>query len=320
MLIRDPRNPIITPDMIPDIFPQIVDATSVFNSGAIKIGEKYILLLRVQNRGRQTFLLFAESDNGINFTIRPEIIKWQGLEKLPQQPYHIYDPRIHLIDGRYYIMFAMDFEHGCELGLGVTDDFETYSFLGVVSDGDYRNGVMFPEKIDGFYLRYDRPNRSSLNSTAASGSDIWLSRSKDLLNWQPVSRVMGGRLHFWDEFIGAGPPPIKIREGWLQIYHGIAIHLASIYIYQVGVFLADINDPAQVIARSTCNILEPRTLYELTGQVPNVCFPNGIVVEDFDEVGYALPDSEVKIYYGAADTVLALATTTIEKLLTAARS
>ncbi len=318
MLIRDPRNPLITPDMIPDIPPEIVDATSVFNSGAIKVGDKYILLLRVQNRGRQTFLLYAESLDGYNFSIRPEIIKWQGLEKLSKQPYHIYDPRIHFINNRFYVMFAMDFDHGCELGLGVTDDFIEYKFLGVVSNGDYRNGVLFPHKIDGDFLRYDRPNRNNLNKTAASGSEIWLSRSPDLLHWQHVAPVICGRLHYWDELIGAGPPPIKTREGWLQLYHGIAIHLSSIYIYQVGVFLADLNDPAKVISRSTCNILEPRTLYELTGQVPNVCFPCGVIVEEYDDEGYALPQSEVKVYYGAADTVLALAVTTIADLLEAA--
>ena len=320
MLERYPANPIITPEMIPDIPPQIIDATSVFNSGAIKINDKYILLLRVQNRGRQTFLLYADSKDGIHFDIKPEIIKWQGLEKLHTQPYHIYDPRIHLINDRYFIMFAMDFDHGCELGLGITDDFIEFKFLGIVSNGDYRNGVLFPHKIKGEYLRYDRPNRSNLNNTAATGSEIWLSRSPDLFHWQPVAPVMAGRPHYWDEMIGAGPPPIKTRQGWLQIYHGIAVHLASIYIYQTGVFLADLENPAQIISRCTCNIMEPRTLYELTGQVPNVCFPCGIIVEECDTEGYALPHSEVKIYYGAADTVLALATTTIQELIEASKN
>ncbi|MCF7913185.1 MAG: glycoside hydrolase family 130 protein [Candidatus Cloacimonetes bacterium] len=315
MLKRYPNNPIITPEMIPDIYPQIVDATSVFNSGAIKFNDKYVLLLRVQNRGRQTFMLYAESTDGYNFTITPKIIQWQGLERLSTQPYHIYDPRIHQINDKYFIMFAMDFAHGCELGLGITEDFVNYRFLGIISNGDYRNGVLFPHRIKGEYLRYDRPNRNTLNNTAATGSEIWLSRSPDLLHWQPVAPVIAGRPHYWDEMIGAGPPPIKTRQGWLQIYHGIAVHLASIYIYQTGVFLADLENPAQVISRSTCNILEPRKLYELTGQVPNVCFPCGLIVEESDDEGFALPHSEVKIYYGAADTVLALATTTIGELI-----
>jgi predicted GH43/DUF377 family glycosyl hydrolase len=320
MLIRDARNPIITPEMIPDIAPWIVDATSVFNSGAIKTAGKYILLLRVQNRGRQTFMLYAESADGYHFSIRPEIINWQGIEKLSEQPYHVYDPRIHYLEGRYYIVFAMDFCQSCELGLGVTDDFKNYYFLGIISRGDYRNGVLFPEKIAGRYLRYDRPNRNPLNPAAASGSEIWLSSSDDLLNWEPVNPVICGRAHYWDELVGAGPPPIKTRKGWLQIYHGIAIHLSAIYIYQVGVFLAELEDPSRIISRSICNILEPRTLYELTGQVPNVCFPCGAIVEEFDDEGYALRESEVKIYYGAADTVLALATTTIDILLKAAEN
>jgi len=125
--------------------------------------------------------------------------------------------------------------------------------------------------------------------------------------------VISGRKHYWDEIMGAGPPPIKTREGWLLIYHGIAMHYAPIY--QAGVVLLDLENPAKVIARGRYNILEPRDLYEVAGQVPNVVFPSGMTVDNYDEEGFALPNSNVHVYYGAADTVIGLARTTVAELI-----
>ena len=122
-------------------------------------------------------------------------------------------------------------------------------------------------------------------------------------------------LAYWDELIGSGPPPIKTNEGWLLIYHGIATHFASANIYQAGVVLLDLEDPAQVMYRSKYNILEPREHYELLGQVPNVVFPTGIIVEEYDENGNAVMESAVKIYYGAADSCVCFAETTISTLI-----
>jgi beta-1,4-mannooligosaccharide/beta-1,4-mannosyl-N-acetylglucosamine phosphorylase len=130
---------------------------------------------------------------------------------------------------------------------------------------------------------------------------------------------MSGRFHYWDENIGSGPAPVKTREGWLQVYHGVAMHFASSNIYQAGVSLHDLDDPSIVLFRGKYNILEPRELYELTGQVPNVVFPSGMIVEDYDNQGFAEMDSKVLIYYGAADTVVGLATSTIKELIEAAK-
>jgi predicted GH43/DUF377 family glycosyl hydrolase len=110
---------------------------------------------------------------------------------------------------------------------------------------------------------------------------------------------------------------VKTREGWLHIYHGVATHFGGANIYQAGVMLLDLKDPSKVIGRCRENILEPRDMYELVGQVPNVVFPTGWIIEEYDMDGFALPDSEVKIYYGAADTVVGLATTTVQELLNA---
>ena len=104
----------------------------------------------------------------------------------------------------------------------------------------------------------------------------------------------------------------------MHIYHGVAGHFGSANIYQAGVILLDLADPQKVLGRCRCNILEPREIWELAGQVPNVVFPSGMIVERYDADGFALPESEVKVYYGAADTVVGLATSTVQELIDAA--
>jgi beta-1,4-mannooligosaccharide/beta-1,4-mannosyl-N-acetylglucosamine phosphorylase len=315
---RHPNNPILTRENIPPIPPALVDVTSVFNPGAVKDGDTYRLVLRVQSRSRETFLVMAESKDGVNFTVENKIVHFQGIEKIKEKVFHIYDARITPLEGRFYIMFAMDMQDGCQLGLGVTDDFKSFEFLGITSNEDIRNGVLFPEKIGGKYYRMDRPNKARHSGGPTSGSTIWLSSSSDLMNWEPVAPLINGRFHYWDEYIGSGPPPVKTRKGWLHVYHGVAGHFGSANIYQGGVMLLDLEDPSKVLGRCRCNILEPREIWELAGQVPNVTFPSGMIVESFDSEGFANEDSEVKIYYGAADTVVGLVTTTISALTEAA--
>ncbi len=318
-LTRSPKNPILTRADIPDIPPEIVDATSVFNPGAVLYDGRYLLMLRVQTRGRETFFMTAESDDGTHFEVSPRIVSLRGIDRVDGTVYHSYDPRITRLGDTYYVMFAMDTDLGCRLGLARSTDFRTFEFAGITGNGDIRNGVLFPEKIGGQYARLDRPNRVSFEGGVTSGDEIVLSRSDDLIEWRPVGPVMRGRPHYWDELIGPGPPPVKTREGWLLVYHGIATHLACAYIYQAGVALLALDDPSKVLARSRDNILEPREPYEMTGQVPNVVFPSGMVVERYDEQGFADPDSRALVYYGAADTSVGLATATVGELIAACR-
>lgn len=224
---RYQNNPIITRNDIPDIPPYLVDVTSVFNPGAIRFGDRFLLMLRVQNRGRETFLLTATSDDGIQFRISDQIVQFRGIEQIREKIYHCYDPRITRIGDVYYIMFAMELDDGCRLGLAQTHDFQDFDFMGIVSDDDNRNGVLFSEKIHGQYLRHDRPNQVQLAGGPTSGSAICLSESDDLMHWRTLGVVATGRFHYWDELIGAGPPPIKTEAGWLQIYHGVATHFGS---------------------------------------------------------------------------------------------
>jgi beta-1,4-mannooligosaccharide/beta-1,4-mannosyl-N-acetylglucosamine phosphorylase len=317
---RHPINPVLTRTDIPDIPPHLIDCSSVFNPGAILFGDKYLMMVRTQSRSRETFMVMAESLDGIHFKAEDHIVHFKGIENIREKVYHIYDARITRLDGTYYIMFAMDMDAGCQLGLGQTDDFREFRFLGITSNEDIRNGVLFPEKIGGKYMRLDRPNKARHTGGPTSGSTIWLSSSDNLIEWEPVAPVIEGRFHYWDEFIGSGPPPVKTRQGWLHIYHGVATHFGSANIYQAGVMLLDLDHPQKVISRGFYNILEPREIWELTGQVPNVVFPSGMIVKEYDSEGFAKPDSEVYVYYGAADTCVGLAVSTISELITHALS
>ncbi|MEJ2721872.1 MAG: glycosidase, partial [bacterium] len=166
-------------------------------------------------------------------------------------------------------------------------------------------------------VRLDRPNQDFARFGPATGFEIAIAISEDLLTWEPRGTVFSGRFHYWDELIGSGPPPVKTRAGWLHVYHGVATHFGSSNIYQAGVVLLELDDPSIVVARGRNNILEPREPYELIGQVPNVVFPTGMIVESYDADGFARPQSRVLLYYGAADTCVCLATSTVQELIDA---
>ncbi len=127
---RSSQNPIVTRHDIPSIRPSLVDVSSVFNPGAVCFGDRILLLLRVQNRGRETFLLPATSIDGISFTVGRQPAVFTGIEKINHHVYHVYDPRIVRIEDSYYVTFAMDIDGGCRMGIARTSDFATYDIHG----------------------------------------------------------------------------------------------------------------------------------------------------------------------------------------------
>lgn len=318
------NTPLLTRRDIPDMAPDIVDPTSVFNPGAIQIDGLTILLLRVQTRGRRTFTVPAFSVTGLQFQVAetPTIFDWSGQEP-EAEIFHIYDARISQVDGETLVITAVDMTHGCQLAIwratGLLEKgflgLDHLQFVGWSGFSDTRNGVLFPEKIDGQFVLLERPNQEVKGGNPTSGHRIVVSRSDDLQNWSQAIPVMEGRFHYWDELIGSGPPPVKTRHGWLHIYHGIATHFQAANIYQAGAVLLDLERPEKVIGRTGDNILEPRESWELTGQVPNVVFPGGLTATEIDEDGFALDSALLRVYYGAADTVVGLAQCTVEDLV-----
>jgi len=323
--------PPLTREDVPGLPPHVIDPSSVFNPGAVQHNGQTYLLLRVQTRGRHTFTVPAKGD-GFQFKMAKRPVEFSGLENLtdpetgvPVTVHHIYDARITPLEDRLTVVTAVDTDQGCRLavwraagkpkaGFAGLDKLE---LVGFNHARDTRNGVLFPVRIDGRYLMLDRPNDRRTGGGPRTGRGIVLSASDDLVQWEDLGPIMTGRPHYWDELIGSGPPPVKTREGWLHIYHGVATHFLGANLYQAGAVLLDLEDPRRVLARTRNNILEPRETWEMTGQVPNVVFPAGLTVADTDDEGYAVTSSELRLYYGAADTVVGLAVSTVAEVIAA---
>ena len=317
-LRRHGDGPILTRTDLPDVPPAFTDPTSVFNPGAARVDGRILLMLRIQSRGRETGLMRAWSDDGLAFEPEDRLVRVRGLDRIDGTLHHLYDPRLTRVDGELLCTLAADVDDGCRLVTARCDERCDLDVIGVSAD-DSRNGVLFPERFGGRWLRLERPNAVTREGAPPSGSVVTLAESDDLITWRPVAPVFDGRPHAWDELVGAGPPPIKTYAGWLLIYHGVATHFAAANIYQAGAALLDLNDPSRVLARTRRNILEPRETWELTGQVPNVVFPSGAIVDHRDDDAFAPDDALVRVYYGAADTCVGVATATVAQLLEACR-
>jgi len=320
--------PLLTRQDIPDILPGIIDPSSVFNPGACSINGRTLLLLRVQTRGRQSHLVPAVSSDGVLFNVASTRVSIHGLQEIltdgpdPLDIFHVYDARLTNIDGAVHVVLAADTTAGCRLVICRTQDqdsayagLENLQVVGTTGTHDTRNGVLFPEKIQGKYMLLERPNEISVPGAPPTGGSITAAFSDDLISWTPGPAIMAGRPHYWDELVGAGPPPIKTSAGWLLLYHGVATHFMAANIYQVGAVLLDLENPTRVLARTADNILEPRELFEMVGQVPNVVFPSGLTATGENPDGIYADDSLVRLYYGAADTAVGMATTTIGALV-----
>jgi beta-1,4-mannooligosaccharide/beta-1,4-mannosyl-N-acetylglucosamine phosphorylase len=211
-----------------------------------------------------------------------------------------YDPRVVFLEDRYYITWCNGY-HGPTIGVGYTYDFERfYQFENAFLPFN-RNGVLFPRKIKGKFAMLSRP---SDNGHTPFG-DIFYSESPDMIHWGCHRHVMSPTAGWQSTKVGAGPIPIETSEGWLLIYHGVWTSCNG-FVYSTGVALLDLERPWKVIKRSKHYILNPRMPYENIGDVPNVTFPCASLQDP--ETG------RIAIYYGAADTVTALAFTTAEIL------
>ena len=291
---RHSQNPIITPEQMP------CECYSVFNAGAIIIDDKINLLLRVENFERKTNFYRAISSDGYNFDIDSEPINYPLREVEKKWGTHRFDMRITCIEDRYIVCHALYLDNlGSCIGIAETRDFKDFFPIGEVSVPSNRNAVIFPEKINGLYCRLERPQNID-----GSGR-IWVSYSPDLIFWGK-SQPLDIPVTFWQlRKNGAGTVPVKTDKGWLEIYHG-TVMTASTENYYLGALLLDLDDPSKVIAAPEKYILAPEKPYECMGQVPNVVFTGGAVVDN---------DGKMLIYYGGADTCMCVAESSVDKLL-----
>ncbi|MGG1599680.1 glycoside hydrolase family 130 protein [Paenibacillus naphthalenovorans] len=241
-----------------------------------------------------SYLRIARSKDGVHFEIddRPALF--------PENQYEIYgieDCRITQINDTYFINYSAVSNLGITTCLASTKDFAYIQREGVIFQPDSKNIVIFPQKINGKYYALHRPSSSSFGKPS-----MWLAESPDLLCWGNHRFLMGCRPGLWDEArIGGSCVPIKLEQGWLEIYHGADRNNR----YCLGAVLLDSEQPWRVIARSTQPLLEPETDYEKEGFFGNVVFSCGALYED----------GKVKIYYGAADTSMCYAEVEMSEIL-----
>ena len=296
---RHENNPILTADRWP--YP----VHSVFNPGATRLQDGTTLLLcRVEDSRGHSHLCAARSANGVDGW------KVDASPTLPADPKHfpeelwgVEDPRIVYVPElkKYAVTYTAFSSNGPGVALALTEDFRSFERRGIIMPPDDKDAALLPHRIDGRWVLIHRP------ASGASGH-MWISYSTDLLHWGSHKLMLAARSGGWWDAnkIGLSPPPIETPQGWLVIYHGVR-KTASGSIYRVGVALFDLNNPEHCIGRGDEWVLGPQEPYERVGDVGNVVFPCGHTLA---------PDGDtLRLYYGAADTSIGLATGSVRAIL-----
>jgi beta-1,2-mannobiose phosphorylase / 1,2-beta-oligomannan phosphorylase len=239
-------------------------------------------------------LRLASSVDGVHFRIEPKpALEGEGV----LESYGIEDARVSQIGERFYLSYTAVSPYGFGVGLASTADWMAYDRHGMVFAPPNKDCVLFPEKVGGAYLALHRPVSEGLG-----GMYMWIARSPDLVHWGEHRCVLRPRRGTWDAAkVGAGAPPLRIHEGWLEIYHGVGGDGR----YCLGAVLLDAGDPARVLGRSHDPIMEPLVDYELDGFYGGVVFATGVLADG----------DQLTIYYGAADERVCGATMSIREIL-----
>ena len=298
LFTRNPKNPILTAADWP--YP----AHTVFNPGATRLKDGTTLLLcRVEDRRGHSHLCAARSANGIDGWVIDERPTLAPHPDFPEELWGVEDPRITFVAelDRYVIAYTAFGKGGPGVALALTEDFREFERLGIVAQPDDKDAALLPHRIDGNFALLHRPIHDS-------GAHVWISFSPDLRNWGNHKLVLSARKGGWWDAnkLGLSPPLIETPQGWLMIYHGVRTNAAG-SLYRLGVALLDKAKPDVCIARGDSWIFGPEAPYEIQGDVGNVAFPCGYTLgEDADTLN---------LYYGAADTSIALATGSIRQVL-----
>ena len=293
LFTRHPANPIITAADLP------YAANSVFNPGATIRDGDTILLMRVEDRRGLSHLTVARSSDGVTgwrIDEAPSFLPTPGTH--PEEIWGIEDPRVTLIEEeqRWIVAYTAYSNGGPLVSLASTEDFETFERLGAVLPPENKDAALFPVKFAGRWALIHRP----------MGSHMWIAFSPDLRYWGDHRILLNAREGGWWDArkIGLSAPPLETDRGWLILYHGVRT-TASGSIYRLGLALLDLENPRRVLKRSSEWLFSPREPYERSGDVADVVFP----------CGWTLVDDEIRVYYGAADTSIGLATGRLSELL-----
>ncbi len=311
-LTRVQENPILTPN------PQFQwEHDGTFNGCVVHVDGVYHMVYRAfssltQHNGIQmqvSSIGYAQSTDGIHFSEHRQIIA-------PTEDWEIYgceDPRITYMDGKYYIFYTAlsvyPFSaYGIKLALAVTKDFQTFEKHPVTTFNS-KAMALFPEKIDGKFaalltINTDLPPAKIALAVFDHEEDMWSPAFWQEWNDNANSHIIALLRDIRDQ-VELGAPPLRTEHGWLVIYSYIKNYMSNDKIFGIEAVLLDLKDPRKILGRTQLPILTPEEKYELEGNVPNVIFPSGAVVTD----------GRLFVYYGAADTVEAVASCHLDSLL-----
>ncbi len=300
LFARARGNPLLSPER----WPYRINA--VMNAGATMVGNETVLLCRVEDRRGFSHLTVARSRDGVsNWVVDDEPLLAPRPDH-PEEEWGLEDPRITRVDelDAWVIAYTVFGAAGPAVALATTTDFASVEHLGVVCVPEDKNASLLPRRINGEFVLFHRPA-----AVTGGRADVWMSRSADLHSWGTPEPVFGARPGgWWDSArIGVGPPPIETDRGWLVVYHGVRRTVAG-ELYRVGLALLDLDNPADVLKRCDEWVLGPSEEYELSGDVPGVVFPCGLIHDTAKGV--------LRLYYGAADCRVGMASAKFDEVMT----
>jgi beta-1,2-mannobiose phosphorylase / 1,2-beta-oligomannan phosphorylase len=278
---------------------------TVFNAGATRLPDGSTLLLcRVEDLRGLSHLCAARSVNGVDgWQIDHEPTLAPDPERYPEELWGIEDPRITFVPElkQYAIAFTSYSRGGPGVSLALTKDFRNFEKIGVIMSPDDKDAALLPRRINGFWALIHRP-------MTPLGAHVWISYSPDLRHWGNHKLMLEARRGAWWDAnkIGMSPPPIETPRGWLMIYHGVR-RTPSSSIYRLGLALFDLEQPEKCLVRGDSWMFAPEADYERRGDVQDVVFPCGYTL--------AADGDTIFLYYGAADSSIALARGSIRCLL-----
>jgi predicted GH43/DUF377 family glycosyl hydrolase len=270
---------------------------SVFNPGATLLADGTTLLLcRVEDRSGKSHLCVARSANGIDdWQIDPQPSLFADTEHYPEELWGVEDPRITYVPelNKYAIVYTAYSRSGPGVALAFTEDFHHFERYGLIMQPEDKDAALLPHRIGDYWALIHRP-------VSFQGAHMWVSYSPDLRHWGSHKLMMEARLGGWWDAnkIGLSPPPIETQQGWLVIYHGVR-HNAAGALYRLGLALFDLHAPEHCLKRGSEWVFGPEENYEQRGDVDNVVFPCGYTI--------AADGDTIRLYYGTADTSIALA-------------
>ena len=299
LLNRHERNPILTAADWP------YAVHSVFNPGATLLRDGTTLLLcRVEDRRGLSHLCAARSADGVTgWVIDQKPTLEAEPDAYPEELWGIEDPRITYVPelGKYAVSYTAFGRGGPGVSLAMTEDFVHFERYGLVMQPDDKDASLLPRRIDGNFALLHRP-------VADQGAHVWISYSPDLRNWGGHRLMLQARRGGWWDAnkVGLSPPLIETARGWLMLYHGVR-QTAAGALYRLGLALFELAHPEICLLRGDEWIFGPEAAYETSGDVANVAFPCGYTV--------GADGDSLRLYYGAADTSVALTTGSISALL-----